>query len=196
MALREYDRKRDFTRTGEPRGRSRSRRRAEREPIFVIQHHAASSDHYDFRLEIDGVLVSWAIPKGPSINPADKRLAVRTEDHPMEYADFEGVIPSGEYGGGTVMVWDTGTYRNTTVHKGQSRGAGEAVDAGHLTFALDGTKLHGEFALTRTGDGRREQWLLVKRRDDAASTRRIPVRSATKSAISGRTMHQIGRQAS
>lgn len=194
MTLREYDRKRDFARTAEPRGRSRAGA-ARHEPIFVIHHHAASSDHYDFRLEIDGVLASWAVPKGPSINPADKRLAVHVEDHPMEYAGFEGVIPAGEYGGGTVMVWDTGTYRNTTVHKGQPRDAGEAVAAGHLTFELNGTKLRGEFALTRTGGGRREQWLLVKKADEAASTRRIPVRSATKSAKSGRTMHQIGRQA-
>jgi DNA ligase D-like protein (predicted 3'-phosphoesterase) len=195
MTLREYDKKRDFARTGEPRGRSRTGRGTRHDPIFVIQHHAASSDHYDFRLEVDGVLVSWAVPKGPSVNPADKRLAVRTEDHPMEYADFEGVIPAGEYGGGTVMVWDTGTYRNTTVHRGEPRGAGEAVGAGHLTFELNGTKLHGEFALTRTGRGRRDRWLLVKRKDEAASTRRIPVRSATKSAITGRTMHQIGGRA-
>ncbi|GAA5201755.1 hypothetical protein GCM10023322_82390 [Rugosimonospora acidiphila] len=196
MTLSEYDRKRDFSRTGEPRGASRTGRGRRHEPIFVIQHHAASSDHYDFRLEIDGALASWAVPKGPSINPADKRLAVHVEDHPIEYADFEGIIRAGQYGGGTVMVWDTGTYRNTTTHRGQPRDAGEALAAGHLTFELNGTKLRGGFALTRTGTGRREQWLLVKMRDDDANTRRVPVKSDTKSVLTGRTMHQIAKQAS
>lgn len=195
MSLDEYDRKRAVARSGEPRARPH-RTRAGRQPIFVIQHHAASTDHYDFRLEIDGVLASWAVPKGPSINPADKRLAVHVEDHPLEYATFEGTIPAGEYGGGTVMVWDTGTYRNTSVHDGKPRDVAEAVAAGHLTFELDGTKLHGEFALTRTRTGRREQWLLVKKKDAGSSTRRVPVKSATRSATTGRTMHQIETQAS
>src|ERR1700756_4784619 len=116
MPLSEYRRKRRSGRSPEPRGQGRKRRKADRPPAssFVIQHHAARSDHYDFRLEIDGVLVSWAIPKGPSTNPKDRRMARRTEDHPMDYAAFEGVIPQGEYGAGGVIVWDRGTYANAT----------------------------------------------------------------------------------
>jgi DNA ligase D-like protein (predicted 3'-phosphoesterase) len=110
MTLKEYRQKRRSGRSPEPRGRRR--RSSRKQPHFVIQHHAASTDHYDFRLEIDGVLVSWAVPKGPSINPKDKRMARRTEDHPMEYEKFEGVIPEGEYGAGPVIVWDRGTYQS------------------------------------------------------------------------------------
>jgi DNA ligase D-like protein (predicted 3'-phosphoesterase) len=111
MSLKEYHDKRPSGHSPEPRGRSRKRRRGSA-PHFVIQHHAASTDHYDFRLEIDGVLASWAVPKGPSVNPNDKRMARRTEDHPMDYEDFEGVIPEGEYGAGRVIVWDRGTCTN------------------------------------------------------------------------------------
>jgi DNA ligase D-like protein (predicted 3'-phosphoesterase) len=191
--LGEYHRKRDFGRTPEPSGRGDKRSAASTpdEPGFVIQHHLASSDHYDFRLEVDGVLKSWAVPKGPSPDPAQKRLAVPTEDHPLDYANFEGVIGEGEYGGGTVMVWDTGSYQNTTEHRGESVTMSEGLDRGHVTFSLKGTKLGGEFALTRTRTSPKEQWILVKRRDTDASARRDPVKSATKSALSGRTMRQI-----
>jgi DNA ligase D-like protein (predicted 3'-phosphoesterase) len=185
--LAEYRRKRDFTRTPEPAGgHGRGG-----EPEFVIQHHLASSDHYDFRLEVDGVLKSWAVPRGPSLDPAQKRLAVPTEDHPMDYGSFEGAIGEGEYGGGTVMVWDTGVFHNTTEHDGKPLSMADGLGRGHVTFDLDGTKLAGAFALTRTRTEPKEQWILVKMRDDAASTRRDPVRSATKSALTGRTMRQI-----
>ena len=164
--LDEYHRKRDFSRTTEPSGRGqRSASHPSDEPGFVIQHHHASSDHNDFRLEVDGVLKSWAVPKGPSPDPAQKRLAVPTEDHPLDYADFEGIIGEGEYGGGTVMVWDTGTYRNTTEHNGKALTMADGLDRGHVTFDLAGTKLGGEFALTRTRTSPKEKWILVKRRD-------------------------------
>jgi DNA ligase D-like protein (predicted 3'-phosphoesterase) len=192
--LHEYNRKRQFDRTPEPKGDGGASAAAldtSEEPIFVIQHHAASSDHYDFRLEVDGVLKSWAVPKGPSLDPAEKRLAVPTEDHPMDYATFEGTIPAGDYGGGTVMVWDGGTYVNTTEHKGEPVPMADGIEAGHVTFELHGTKLSGQFALTRTRTGDHPTWLLIKKRGDGASARRDPVKSATKSALSGRTMKQI-----
>ncbi len=155
-------------------------------PHFVIQHHAASTDHYDFRLEIDGVLASWAVPKGPSVNPKDKRMARRTEDHPMDYEDFEGVIPEGEYGAGRVIVWDRGTYTNEAEHD-----MAEALEKGHLSFRLDGEKLHGGFALTRFRTGKDEAWLLVKKSDDDADGRRKPVRSQPESVVSGRTLDEV-----
>src|SRR5678816_4353977 len=131
--LREYHRKRDFGRTPEPRGGAAARREAHR---FVIQKHAASRLHYDFRLELDGTLKSWAVPKGPSLDPAEKRLAMQTEDHPVEYGSFEGIIPKGEYGGGTVMLWDRGTW--TPVGDPH-----EGLKKGRLKFTLDGEKLSG-----------------------------------------------------
>ncbi len=155
-------------------------------PRFVIQHHAASTDHYDFRLEIDGVLASWAVPKGPSTNPKDKRMARRTEDHPMEYEDFEGVIPEGEYGAGRVIVWDRGTYTNEGKHD-----IADALKRGHLSFRLDGEKLRGGYALTRFRTGKDEAWLLVKKSDEDADARRKPVRSQPESVLSGRTLDEL-----
>lgn len=185
--LDEYRRRRDFASTGEPDGKAGSGR----ENRFVIQHHAASSDHYDFRLEVGGVLRSWAVPKGPSTDPRDKRLAMPTEDHPLEYAGFEGVIPEGEYGGGTVMVWDRGRYDNTSHRDGEPVPMAEALERGHATFTLHGEKLSGGYALNRMRRGGRESWLLVKERDGDADARRKPVRSQPKSVASGRTMKQI-----
>ncbi len=138
--LEDYTAKRDFSRTPEPAGTGR---RAAGAPIFVVQKHDASHLHYDFRLEVDGVLKSWAIPKGPSTDPREKRLAVPTEDHPLEYAGFEGVIPAGEYGAGTVMVWDTGSFRNITEKKGAPVPLAEAVAHGHVKVWLEGQKLKG-----------------------------------------------------
>ncbi|HET7097070.1 MAG TPA: non-homologous end-joining DNA ligase, partial [Casimicrobiaceae bacterium] len=191
MALEAYRAKRDFRKTPEPRGeksRSRARRGA-----FVVQKHAARQLHYDFRLELDGVLVSWAVPKGPSLDPADKRLAMHVEDHPLEYAGFEGVIPAGEYGGGTVMVWDKGSWT--------PRGDPVAgYRSGHLTFTLHGEKLQGNWALIRTrnsrygGKGDREAWLLIKEVDEFAQPgSESIVDSAADSVVSGRSIAQIAQ---
>jgi DNA ligase D-like protein (predicted 3'-phosphoesterase) len=187
--LREYRRKRDFRRTPEPSKRGR-RRRA---PRFVIQKHDASSLHYDFRLEAGGVLKSWAVPKGPSTDPRDKRLAMPTEDHPLSYGDFEGVIPEGEYGAGPVIVWDTGTYRNLTEEGETEIPVEEAVDRGHVKVWLEGTKLRGGWSLRRTAIGRsaRAKWLLVKLRDEEADARRRPVSSQPESVITGRTIEDV-----
>jgi len=188
MPLREYARKRDFTRTPEPRGRPHGARSGA--AAFVIQKHAASRLHWDFRLELDGVLKSWAVPKGPSLDPADKRLAMHVEDHPVEYGDFEGVIPAGEYGGGTVMLWDRGTW--TPV--GDAR---EGYRKGSLKFRLDGERLQGGWALVRMR-GRSERdgdrtWLLIKEKDGAARAGwdAGKIEGKAKSVASDRTMEQI-----
>jgi DNA ligase D-like protein (predicted 3'-phosphoesterase) len=184
MPLSEYRRKRRSGRSPEPRGQKS--KKASDGSSFVIQHHSARSDHYDFRLEIDGVLVSWAIPKGPSTNPKDRRMARRTEDHPLEYATFEGVIPQGEYGAGEVIVWDRGTYANATQYE-----MAEGLERGHLSFRLHGEKLQGGFALTRIREGKDETWLLIKRKDEDADARRKPVKSQPESVLSGRTLDDL-----
>ena len=196
--LSEYREKRDFGKTPEP-GPAVPAGNADdeqRERIFVIQKHDASRLHYDFRLEVDGVLKSWAVPKGPSLNPADKRLAVMTEDHPMEYAGFEGSIPEDEYGGGTVIVWDHGTYRNLKQedprHKPMTMAEGLAQ--GHVTVWLEGKKLQGGFALIRTrGKQRREaeNWLLIKMSDAFADAGRHIVPERPESVISGKTIEEL-----
>jgi DNA ligase D-like protein (predicted 3'-phosphoesterase) len=186
MSLSDYRRKRRSGASPEPRGRRQRKRRSTKEPHFVVQHHAASTDHYDFRLEIDGVLASWVVPKGPSTNPKDKRMARRTEDHPLEYQTFEGVIPEGEYGTGGVIVWDRGTYTNDTDHA-----MADALQRGHLSFRLHGEKLRGGYALTRIRRGKDEAWLLVKRKDEDADARRNPVRSQPESVLSGRTLNEL-----
>jgi DNA ligase D-like protein (predicted 3'-phosphoesterase) len=189
--LEEYERRRDFRRTAEPEGRKRAPRGCRGQPHFVIQEHDASRLHYDLRLEVDGVMKSWAVPKGPSLDPREKRLARPTEDHPLEYRDFEGTIPEGEYGAGTVIVWDAGTFRNLTERRGEEIPLGEALDRGHAAVWLEGSKLKGGYALTRFRTGKDESWLLVKMADDEADARRDPVRSAPRSVLSGRTLEDV-----
>ncbi len=185
--LEEYRRKRKFGQTPEPSGTKV--KKSSGSPIFVIQKHDATSLHYDFRLEIGGVLVSWAVPKGPSTDPKEKRLAMRTEAHPMEYADFEGVIPEGEYGAGTVIVWDTGTYRKLEEKEGKRRTMEQRLKDGHIAVWLEGGKLKGGYAITRLGQ--EKKWLLVKIRDDEADPGRNPVKTEPKSVLSGRSIEEV-----
>ena len=168
MALKAYRDKRDFAQTPEPPPTpGLKRKRARQRPMFVVQEHHASRLHYDFRLEADGVLKSWAVPKDPSMTPAQKRLAVHVEDHPLAYATFEGTIPAGQYGAGTVTIWDQGHYDNLLADKPVPQTVTEGIAAGRLEFALHGQKLQGRFALIRMrGKGRgQEQWLLIKMQD-------------------------------
>jgi bifunctional non-homologous end joining protein LigD len=159
--LERYVTKRDFTKTPEPKGKAKRPKRGHR---FVVQRHRASHLHYDLRLEMDGVLASWAVPKGPTLDPSAKRLAMHVEDHPLEYFDFEGVIPRGGYGAGDVIVWDWGNYE--PVHTDDPL---QAVADGELHFDVVGEKLSGRFILIRRGPaGEREQWMLLHKRDDAA----------------------------
>ena len=160
-------------------------------PMFVVQKHQVRNLHYDFRLEVDGTLKSWAVPKGPSPDPRDKRLAMAVEDHSLGYGDFEGVIPEGSYGAGAVIVWDTGRYRNLTHKDGEEVPIGEALANGHAVVWLDGHKLKGGYALTRTGGGPKEKWLLVKTRDEEADARRNPVSSRPESVLSGKTIEEV-----
>jgi DNA ligase D-like protein (predicted 3'-phosphoesterase) len=190
-ALDRHRGKRDFSRTPEPSGKRRGRGGNR----FVVHKHDASSLHYDFRLEAGGVLKSWAVPKGPSSNPKEKRLAMPTEDHPLDYVDFEGVIPEGEYGAGPVIVWDAGTYRNQTEQDGREVPVERALDAGHVSFWLEGEKLSGGYALTRIGRGDRPRWLLVKRDDERADARRRPTGSQPRSVRSGRTIEEVAKAA-
>lgn len=190
--LSSYRKKRNFKCTSEPQGSSDSAQGGRR---FVIQKHDASSPHYDFRLEVKGVLVSWAIPKGPSTNPADKRLAIQTEDHPLDYAQFEGCIPSGEYGAGTVLVWDTGTYRNLRAEKGGSAKSMEtSLEEGLVEVWLQGEKLSGGYALKRIQDGKKSQWLLIKMDDEGADARRNPVSTEPDSVKTGRSLSRIAEE--
>lgn len=165
-----------------------------RSPRFVIQKHAARSLHYDFRLEAAGVLKSWAVPKGPSTDPTQKRLAMRVEDHAIEYATFEGVIPKGSYGAGAVIVWDHGPYRNLTESKGEGVPLEQAVERGHLSVWLEGKKLSGGYALTRVAAGEKERWLLVKMKDEGADARRNPLSTQPESVISGKTIEDLERE--
>ena len=184
--LAKYRSMRDFTKTAEPSG---ARARARTGNSFVIQQHAARRMHYDFRLELDGVLLSWSVPKGPSLKPSDKRLAVRTEDHPLDYANFEGIIPAGQYGGGTVNVWDNGTWQP----EGDPH---EGLRKGRLTFSLDGEKLHGKWHLIKTkGDDKHDNWLLFKSRDEAANENEDIVAKRPESVLTGRTLEQIAKDA-
>src|SRR5438105_4913712 len=192
MALEEYNPKRDFGKTPEPAGRVR-KHPAAAPRSFVVQKHAARRLHYDFRLELNGVLLSWAIPKGPSLDPGEKRLAVHVEDHPLGYGGFEGVIPKGQYGGGTVLLWDRGTW-TPEVPDPEA-----AYRKGALKFRLDGEKLHGHWALVRMGGKaakeRHENWLLIKERDDVAEpgSEAALVEENPLSVATGRSMDQIAR---
>jgi DNA ligase D-like protein (predicted 3'-phosphoesterase) len=169
-----------------------------KKPKFVIHKHDASRLHYDFRLEVDGVLVSWAVPKGPSTNPKERRLAIQVEDHELDYGDFEGVIPEGEYGAGTVMIWDYGTYKNTHDRDGKIVPMGQSVKDGSIKIWLEGKKLKGGYKLVRMHTGKNDdgkQWLLIKIKDEMADARRNPVSTEPDSAKSGRSMGEIAGKA-
>ena len=178
-SLTEYKKKRKFDKTPEP-GPTKKRTKSGR--IFVVQKHRATQLHYDFRLEAEGVLKSWAVPKGPSLDPKVKRLAMQVEDHPVDYAKFEGVIPEGEYGGGTVMVWDYGTYQTEN-----KEDVGEALRKGELKFSLNGKKLQGSWVLVRT---RNRQWLLMKHRDHYTTEEEV-TDLAPASILTRRTLAEI-----
>jgi len=191
MPLQEYRKKRRFDVTPEPSG-GNGARKTRKALRYVIQKHCASHLHYDFRLEWNGVLLSWAVPKGPSLDPSVKRLAAQVEDHPVDYADFEGVIPEGEYGGGTVMVWDTGTWIPEVPD------VDAALRKGELKFILRGKKLKGSWVLVRIrGFGKksaRPSWLLIKHRDEYAAKRDITT-DAPRSVTSKRTLAKIAKDA-
>ena len=161
--LKKYRDKRNFEITSEPQPSDKAGSLGQN---FVVQKHSSRRLHYDLRLEVDGVLKSFAVPKGPSMNPRDKRLAIQTEDHPLEYASFQGRIPDGEYGAGTVEIWDRGSYVNMSRKDGKDISLAQALQEGHAAFWLEGEKLSGGFALTRTRQG----WLLVKMRDEKADS--------------------------
>jgi bifunctional non-homologous end joining protein LigD len=189
MSLTKYKEKRNFKVTSEPSGDAPEKKA--QELLYVIQKHRATQLHYDFRLEFEGVLLSWAVPKGPSLDPSVKRLAMQVEDHPVDYGGFEGVIPEGEYGGGTVMVWDTGTWTP------ESPDIAAALKKGDLKFTLHGKKLRGSWVLVRThgyGSSSGKSWLLIKHRDEFASTEDI-VATEPKSALSKRLLVEIARDA-
>ena len=191
MTLKKYQEKRRFDVTPEPSGEQTAKTKKAPSLIYVVQKHRASHLHYDFRLEWKGVLLSWAVPKGPSLDPSVKRLAMHVEDHPIDYANFEGVIPAGEYGGGTVMVWDSGTW------KPEQEDAEEALQKGDFKFTLHGKKLKGSWVLVRTrgyggGSSSRSSWLLIKHRDQYASTEDI-TETQPYSAASRRLLADIAR---
>jgi bifunctional non-homologous end joining protein LigD len=182
--LKKYEAKRDFEKTPEPQPLVK---KSSAVPIFVIQQHHASHMHYDFRLEMDGMLKSWAVPKGPSTNPKEKRLAALTEDHPLEYATFEGIIPEG-YGAGSVIVWDTGTYENLTEKNGKKLSMAQAFKNKHIKIKLNGKKLQGAYAITWFKDN---DWLLVKVNDEYADARSNPVSSKPESVLSKKTIEEL-----
>ena len=190
--LEEYRRKRDFRKTAEPSGEVEPARKPSK-LVFVIQKHAASHLHYDLRLELDGVMRSWAVPKGPSLDPANKRLAMQVEDHPMGYNTFEGTIPKGEYGGGTVMLWDRGTYSPDEPKPGESDedAVRRGLKSGKLSFTFHGERLRGSYALVRTDRGPKPKWLLIKHRDAEVRTGPDITEEVLTSVDTGRTMEEI-----
>jgi bifunctional non-homologous end joining protein LigD len=190
MKLKEYRKKRQFDLTPEPRGSSVPARETDASQVYVVQKHMSSHLHYDFRLEWRGVLLSWAVPKGPSLNPAVKRLAMQTEDHPLEYAKFEGVIPEGQYGAGTVMLWDRGTWQP------ENADVDASLQKGEIKFTLHGKKLRGSWVLVRTrgfgSNPARPTWLLIKHRDQYASTKDV-TQEEPRSVTSQRLLAEIAR---
>jgi bifunctional non-homologous end joining protein LigD len=190
MPLESYRKKRSFDQTPEPAGRVR---RTGRKQMFVVQKHASSHLHYDFRLEIGGVLVSWAVPKGPTLDPSSKRFATMTEDHPIQYAEFEGVIPEGHYGAGTVIVWDKGNFEPEGDLSPE-----EQLTRGALKFELEGKKLRGAFVLVHMGrhSGKpreKSRWLLIKRKDQWANSQwKAEAPPVVRSVLTGRTLEEIG----
>lgn len=190
MDLSKYNQMRHFNTTDEPLGNIK---KSKGELIFVVQKHAASHLHYDFRLEIGGVLKSWAIPKGPSMNPEKKRLAILVEDHPYDYKDFEGTIPEGNYGAGTVIVWDRGTYTSTNNDEDDVNTQLESDFAkGHLSIILKGKKLKGEFELLKFKTKQESTWLLIKQKDQYATE--ADILKNTKSVISNLTLEEMAQQ--
>jgi bifunctional non-homologous end joining protein LigD len=185
MGLAVYNKKRNFKNTPEPKGRSGLKNHFR----FVVQRHDASRLHYDFRLELGGVLKSWAVPKGPSMNPADKRLAVQVEDHPVSYIHFEGVIPEGNYGAGTVAVWDKGIFFavNENLEKLTERQAVKALENGELKFFLRGDKLEGGFVLVKMKTAGEKNWLLIKHKDEWAVNKKYDSENITKASLSKRS---------
>src|SRR5215475_7255125 len=195
--LEEYRKKRKFNKTpepegGEPQRKGRAARPAGQAPhgnTFVVQKHSATRLHYDFRLAVDGTLKSWAVPKGPSLNPDDKRLAVQTEDHPLDYAGFEGIIPKGNYGAGTVMVWDRGTFRVIG-----EPDAGTQISGGEIKFSLNGEKLRGSFVLVKLKHSEKgNEWLMIKHKD-ADVDPSWDVEEHDGSVLTGRTLPEIAEE--
>lgn len=184
--LKRYREKRDFGASPEPAGGNERNAGA---PVFVVQKHDARRLHYDFRIEAEGVLKSWAVPKGPSLNPRDRRLAVMTEDHPLDYAGFEGVIPEGQYGAGAVILWDRGAYRNITEKDGEIMPMETCLEKGHVAIWLEGEKLRGGFALIRTGGDK--NWLLIKKKDECAYASRDVLTEKPESVVSGKTIEEV-----
>ena len=186
MSLEEYEAKRNFNKTNEPAaGKSLD---GKKQLLFVIHKHYASRLHFDLRLELDGVLKSWAVPKGPTINPKEKKLAVMVEDHPLEYGDFEGVIPDGNYGAGQVYIWDKGTYHayDTEDRIKSQEIFRQGLEKGHLTFILEGSILKGEFALVRLKKASPKDWLLIKKNDEFAQDTDIAAIKAPNEEIEDR----------
>lgn len=188
MGLKEYNNKRDFRKTSEPEGNIKS---GKKKLNFVVQKHAAKNLHYDFRLELDGVLKSWAVPKGPSIDPKVKRLAMHVEDHPFDYRNFEGTIPDGEYGAGEVIVWDSGHYHaiGTDDKKESEKILRDGYEKGDFKFYLEGQKLKGEFVLVKMKNRGEKQWLLIKHKDKFASAKDIL--EEDRSVLSDRTIEDL-----
>ncbi len=196
-SLAEYDRKRDFMVTAEPAGEVKATKRRRHALRFVIQKHAASHLHFDLRLECDGVMKSWAVPKGPSLDPRVRRLAMQVEDHPIAYNTFEGTIPEGEYGGGTVMLWDRGKYAPVEGADDANAAVHAQLDEGKLVVEFEGDRMRGRWTLVRTGSPNpdKPQWLFIKGNDDYASSQVDLVDMTPTSVESGRTMDEIAADA-